>query len=118
MTEDTKLNTYWQQFRQFFLSVIENKIFEGFIIVSILISSLLLAFDDVYLKRDSTTSTVLTAFDYLFQAIFLIEMLIKWIGYGFKRYFTDWWCILDFVIVMVSNIFELSISSYLFSNTI
>lgn len=30
-------------------------------------------------------------------------MLIKWLALGFKVYFTNAWCWLDFVIVMVSE---------------
>ena len=40
--------------------------------------------------------------DKVFTAIFVIEMLMKWIGMGLKKYFTNGWCLLDFVIVVVS----------------
>jgi hypothetical protein len=29
-------------------------------------------------------------------------MLLKWVAYGFKKYFTNAWCWLDFLIVDVS----------------
>ncbi|GIX70912.1 hypothetical protein CEXT_614311 [Caerostris extrusa] len=29
-------------------------------------------------------------------------MLLKWLAFGFKKYFTNAWCWLDFVIVLVS----------------
>jgi len=32
-------------------------------------------------------------------------MLLKWVGYGFKKYFTNAWCWLDFLIVGVSFLF-------------
>jgi hypothetical protein len=97
----SNFNNNWHHFRSFFLKIIEHKVFEAFIIFCILASSLLLAFDDVYMKNDSTASQVILAIDYSFQAIFFIEMLLKWLGYGFKRYFTNSWCLLDFFIVMV-----------------
>lgn len=81
--------------------MIEHKVFEGFIIFCILASSLLLAFEDVYLKKNSDAELVIQGIDYFFQAVFLIEMLLKWIGYGLKKYFTDWWCLLDSLIVLV-----------------
>lgn len=31
-------------------------------------------------------------------------MLIKWLALGFKKYFTNAWCWLDFIIVMVSHV--------------
>lgn len=98
---DTRLNKCWFNFRLFFLRVVDHKVFEGFIILCILASSILLAFDDVYLKNESVTREYIQGFDYFFQAVFLVEMFLKWIGYGLKKYFTDWWCLLDFFIVMV-----------------
>lgn len=41
--------------------------------------------------------------DRIFTVIFFIEMLIKWLALGFQVYFTNAWCWLDFVIVMVST---------------
>lgn len=45
--------------------------------------------------------TVLDIFDILFTCIFLMEMLLKWIGFGLKKYFSDAWCWLDFLILNV-----------------
>ena len=83
------------------LKIIEHKIFEALIILCIIASSLLLIFDDVYMKNDSLTNQILNDVDYFFQAFFLFEMFLKWIGLGIKKYFTDLWCLLDFLIVLV-----------------
>lgn len=40
--------------------------------------------------------------DQVFTYVFVIEMLLKWVAYGFKVYFTNAWCWLDFLIVDVS----------------
>lgn len=40
--------------------------------------------------------------DKVFTVIFWFEMLLKWLAFGFKNYFTNAWCWLDFVIVLVS----------------
>ena len=40
--------------------------------------------------------------DKVFTYIFILEMLLKWVAYGFKVYFTNAWCWLDFLIVDVS----------------
>lgn len=45
---------------------------------------------------------VLKYMDKTFSIIFVFEMLMKWAAYGFKKYFTDAWCWLDFIIVGVS----------------
>lgn len=41
--------------------------------------------------------------DRVFTFIFVFEMLLKWVAYGFKSYFTNAWCWLDFLIVNVSE---------------
>lgn len=37
----------------------------------------------------------------MFTYVFVLEMLLKWVAYGFKKYFTNAWCWLDFLIVDV-----------------
>ena len=39
--------------------------------------------------------------DRIFTVIFTMEMVVKWLALGFVKYFTNAWCWLDFVIVMV-----------------
>lgn len=46
---------------------------------------------------------VLEYADKIFTYIFILEMLLKWLAYGFKKYFTNYWCWLDFLIVDVSQ---------------
>jgi len=46
---------------------------------------------------------ILKYMDKVFTVIFVCEMVIKMSAYGFKKYFTDAWCWLDFVIVIVSR---------------
>ena len=65
-------------------------------------SSLTLTFQDVNMKTGSTGQNVLTYLDYVFTLFFIVEMFLKWFGFGLKKYFTDPWSILDFLIVIVS----------------
>jgi hypothetical protein len=62
------------------------------------------ALEDVHLRHPSRRwlQDSLTYVDKFFTIIFLVEMLLKWFAYGFKAYFSNAWCWLDFVIVMVS----------------
>lgn len=39
--------------------------------------------------------------DKVFTYIFILEMLLKWVAYGYQTYFTNAWCWLDFLIVDV-----------------
>nr|XP_032807123.1 sodium channel protein type 4 subunit alpha B-like isoform X2 [Petromyzon marinus] len=83
-------------------TIVEHNWFETFIIFMILLSSGALAFEDVYIDQRKMLKTLLEYADKVFTFIFIIEMLLKWVAYGFKNYFTNAWCLLDFVIVGVS----------------
>uniref|UniRef100_A0A4X2KZI7 Sodium channel protein n=1 Tax=Vombatus ursinus TaxID=29139 RepID=A0A4X2KZI7_VOMUR len=84
--------------------IVEHNWFESFIIFMILLSSGALAFEDVYLEKRRTLQAILEFSDLVFTYIFILEMLLKWVAYGFKTYFTNAWCWLDFLIVDVSMI--------------
>ncbi|TWW56605.1 Sodium channel protein type 8 subunit alpha [Takifugu flavidus] len=61
-----------------------------------------LAFEDVYIEQRKTVRIILEYADRVFTYIFILEMLLKWVAYGFVKYFTNAWCWLDFFIVDVS----------------
>lgn len=61
------------------------------------------AFEDVYIEKRKTIKTVLEFADKIFTYIFILEMLLKWVAYGFAKYFTNAWCWLDFIIVDVGS---------------
>ncbi|XP_071977938.1 sodium channel protein type 2 subunit alpha-like isoform X1 [Engystomops pustulosus] len=94
----------WWNLRKTCYLIVEHSWFESFIIFMILLSSGALAFDDIYIDNYKTVKTVLDYADKLFTYIFVIEMLLKWVAYGFAAYFTNAWCCLDFAIVNISLI--------------
>ncbi|XP_011689749.1 PREDICTED: sodium channel protein para [Wasmannia auropunctata] len=94
----------WANLRFKTFGLIENKYFETAVITMILLSSLALALEDVHLQQRPILQDVLYYMDRIFTVIFFLEMLIKWLALGFKKYFTNAWCWLDFIIVMVSLI--------------
>lgn len=61
------------------------------------------AFEDVYIEQRKTVKIILEYADRVFTYIFILEMLLKWVAYGFVKYFTNAWCWLDFFIVDVST---------------
>lgn len=65
--------------------------------------SALQAFEDVYIEQRKTVRIILEYADRVFTYIFILEMLLKWVAYGFVKYFTNAWCWLDFFIVDVST---------------
>ncbi|KAM3607372.1 uncharacterized protein V6R79_006523 [Siganus canaliculatus] len=92
----------WWTLRKTCFRIVEHNWFESFIIFMILLSSGALAFEDVYIEKRKNIKTVLEFADKIFTYIFILEMLLKWVAYGFAKYFTNAWCWLDFVIVDVS----------------
>uniref|UniRef100_A0A3P9LI49 Ion transport domain-containing protein n=1 Tax=Oryzias latipes TaxID=8090 RepID=A0A3P9LI49_ORYLA len=92
----------WYIFRRTCFSIVEHNYFETFIIFMILMSSGALAFEDIYMEQRRVIKTILEYADQVFTYVFVVEMLLKWVAYGFKTYFTNAWCWLDFLIVDVS----------------
>ncbi|KAL4636203.1 sodium channel protein type 2 subunit alpha-like [Arapaima gigas] len=100
-TDSGKWKTWWT-LRRTCYTIVEHNSFESFIIFMILLSSGALAFEDIYIEKKKTIKTILDYADKVFTYVFVVEMLLKWVAYGFSKYFTNAWCWLDFVIVDVS----------------
>ncbi|KAL1779033.1 sodium channel protein type 4 subunit alpha [Sigmodon hispidus] len=94
----------WWTLRRACFKIVEHNWFETFIVFMILLSSGALAFEDIYIEQRRVIRTILEYADKVFTYIFILEMLLKWVAYGFKVYFTNAWCWLDFLIVDVSII--------------
>ncbi|XP_041423282.1 sodium channel protein type 5 subunit alpha isoform X7 [Xenopus laevis] len=94
----------WWKLRKTCYKIVEHNWFETFIVFMILLSSGALAFEDIYIDQKKVIKTILEYADKVFTYVFILEMLLKWVAYGFKKYFTNAWCWLDFFIVGVSII--------------
>uniref|UniRef100_A0A7M4FFF2 Sodium channel protein n=1 Tax=Crocodylus porosus TaxID=8502 RepID=A0A7M4FFF2_CROPO len=92
----------WWSLRKTCFRIVEHNWFETFIVFMILLSSGALAFEDIYIEQRKTIKTMLEYADKVFTYIFILEMLLKWVAYGYQTYFTNAWCWLDFLIVDVS----------------
>ncbi|XP_033472200.1 sodium channel protein type 2 subunit alpha isoform X2 [Epinephelus lanceolatus] len=102
INEDGDRFKHWWTLRKTCFIIVEHNWFESFIIFMILLSSGALAFEDIYIEQRRTIKTVLEYADKVFTYVFILEMLLKWVAYGFVKYFTNAWCWLDFLIVDVS----------------
>ncbi|XP_069770962.1 sodium channel protein type 1 subunit alpha-like isoform X2 [Narcine bancroftii] len=92
----------WWNLRKTCYKIVEHNWFETFIIFMILLSSGALTFEDVNIDKKPVIKVVLEYLDKVFTYVFVLEMLLKWVAYGFKKYFTNAWCWLDFLIVAIS----------------
>ncbi|XP_065944600.1 sodium channel protein 1 brain isoform X9 [Magallana gigas] len=100
--DESNFGKKWNKFRFFMCKIVEHKAFEYFILVCIGLSSMSLAFEDVYLYTRPELEAALYYTNIIFAVLFTVEMLMKWVALGFKKYFTSFWTILDFAIVVIS----------------
>ncbi|KAJ6659310.1 hypothetical protein lerEdw1_019181 [Lerista edwardsae] len=99
---DTFAGSTWWRLRKTCYKIIKHTWFESFIIFLILLSSFTLTFEDIHLEERQTIKKLLDYADIFFFYVFFLEMLLKWVAYGFRKYFTNLWCLLDFFIVWVA----------------
>ncbi|NWI92884.1 SCN2A protein, partial [Pitta sordida] len=101
--ESTKGRIWWN-LRKTCYKIVEHNWFETFIVFMILLSSGALAFEDINIEQRKTVKIILDYADKIFTYVFILEMVLKWVAYGFQTYFTNAWCWLDFLIVDVGTI--------------
>ncbi|XP_071072433.1 sodium channel protein type 7 subunit alpha [Dasypus novemcinctus] len=101
ISKDTKKRRIWQNIRKTCWKIVENNLFKCFIGLVTLLSTGALALEDIYIDQRKTIKILLEYADMIFTYIFILEMLLKWMAYGFKAYFTNAWHRLDFMVVIV-----------------
>ncbi|XP_063043751.1 sodium channel protein type 4 subunit alpha A-like isoform X1 [Engraulis encrasicolus] len=92
----------WWTLRRACHAIVEHRYFNIFMIIVIVLSSIALTFEDIFLEHRPVLKMVVEHGDQVFTAVFLTEMVLKWMAYGFNVYFNDIWCCLDFFILNVS----------------
>ncbi|XP_033623926.1 sodium channel protein type 11 subunit alpha isoform X1 [Fukomys damarensis] len=102
MDKRKSLWVIWWNLRKTCYQIVKHSWFESFIIFVILLSSGALVFEDIHLSNYRHIQNLLNCTDNIFTSIFVLEMALKWVAFGFSKYFTNAWCWLDFIIVVVS----------------
>lgn len=92
----------WFLFRQYVRKIVEHPYFDQCILALIVISSGTLALEDKHLNERPNLKRTLDVLDTVFTIIFSLEMILKWLAFGLRRYFGNIWSWLDFLIVLVS----------------
>jgi len=59
--------------------------------------------EDKNIEHQQALKGVLKSLDKVFSMVFVLEMVLKVTAYGPKKYLSDAWCWLDFIIVAVSE---------------
>ncbi|KFM60100.1 Sodium channel protein 60E, partial [Stegodyphus mimosarum] len=91
----------WRRSRKFILKIVDHKAFEWIILLLIFCSSVVLCFEDVFLPEKPLLMKILGFFNLFFTACFVLEVLLKWMAYGFVIYFSSLWTTMDFIIVCI-----------------
>ena len=107
MEKDSKL-------RIFCAKIVGHSNFDNLVIMFIMISTILLAIENPYDNPLSKQKEIMTVLDMILSFVFLFELLIKVVVYGFAfngedSYLKNSWNQMDFIIVffsMVSIIFK------------
>lgn len=86
--------------RDIITKLVMNKYFQPVIISIIIINGLIIVGETYF-----TGNSVLLTLDLIIVCIFVLEVILKLVGFGFKGYFSDRWNRFDFIIVAASLIF-------------
>ncbi|XP_068595957.1 sodium channel protein type 4 subunit alpha B-like [Brachionichthys hirsutus] len=91
----------WSNVRKASLMIVKHRGFDIFIFFVILLSTVALMFEDIHLQNRPVLERAVKLVDQVCIYLFLLEMLLKWLAFGLKKYFTDAWCWLDFLVLDV-----------------
>lgn len=90
------------RFRRLCHRIVNLRHFDNFMLVIIMLSSITIAIEDP-VNDNSKRNQVLIYFDYIFTAIFALEVIIKIVDVGIifhkGAYFRDWWNVIDALVV-------------------
>ncbi|KAL6090253.1 hypothetical protein STEG23_001317 [Scotinomys teguina] len=101
VSRESRNGNIWKNIRKTCCKIVENSWFKCFIGMVTLLSTGTLALEDIYIDQRKTIKILLEYADMIFAYIFILEMLLKWVAYGFKAYFSNGWYKLDFMVVIV-----------------
>ena len=94
---------------QFCLKIIKNAYFDAFIILVIILNTITLTLDK-HPENEQWVKDMLSVFNYVFTAIFTIEVVLKMIGMGGKIFMKDNYNRFDLFIVIIS-LLEIQVNS-------
>lgn len=92
----------------FFGNIVSNSLFDNSMMTVIVLNMIVMAID--YEGSEPSYSNVLSKLNYFFTSIFILEMILKMIAYGFQGYIYYGWNRFDSFVV-ISSIVDLVISN-------
>eukprot|EP00347_Sterkiella_histriomuscorum_P005312 403357086 len=90
--------THENKIREFIRKVVIHKCFEITILIIIILNTIVLMI--TWFGQVNESIQILENVNYLFAAIFTLEAILKLIGLGLKKYFSERWNWFDFIVVI------------------
>ncbi|MBH0083840.1 ion transporter [Salinibacterium sp. SWN167] len=88
-------------FRRRLAQFVDSALVQNFVLAVIVINAVIIALMTAA-EQGTATYDVLHALDSIALVIFVIELVLKLVSYGPKRFFTDGWSVFDFIVVGIA----------------
>ena len=95
--------------------MLQSSYFSGFIIFAIVTNTLILSLDKYPI--DEKRMEVLEKLNYLFTAIFMVEILIKFLAFGIKSFFKGSWFNTFDLLIVIGSLIDIIIAQTLLDST-
>lgn len=89
-------------YKKTFFHLCENDYYASSIIVVILVNAVFLALD--HYPQSAAWDNSLAIANYVFCTIFVVDVIIKFLGYGFYQFMRSWFNVIDLIVTILSVI--------------
>lgn len=110
MEKDVRKRANSKSIFKLFYKIVSSKAFSLAVTFCIILNTVILSLDRY--PMGATQMQILEGFNFFFNGVFLIEMIFKLIGLGFKFYFADKFNTFDCVIVVFS-VLDMTLFSFI-----
>ncbi|MBH0117257.1 ion transporter [Salinibacterium sp. NG253] len=88
-------------FRRRLAQFVDSALVQNFVLAVIVINAVIIALMTAA-EQGTATYDVLHALDSIALVVFVVELVLKLVAYGPKRFFTDGWSVFDFIVVGIA----------------
>lgn len=90
-----------QSFRRRLAQFVDSSAVQNIVLAVIIVNAVVIALATTA-DEGTTSYSVLHALDSIALVVFVIELVLKLVAYGPKRFFTDGWTVFDFIVVAIA----------------
>jgi len=88
-------------FRQRLTQFVDSTVVQNFVLAVIVVNAVIIALMTAA-EEGTSAYDVLHSLDSIALVVFVIELVLKLVAYGPKRFFTDGWAVFDFIVVAIA----------------